>query len=56
MQGQTKERWEQLCAQAAVERDPAKLLELITEINRLLDGKEQRLIAQRKRNAKGAAD
>jgi hypothetical protein len=32
-----KERWKVLCEQAEVEKDPAKLHELIKEINRLLD-------------------
>ena len=43
MKGQTAERWWTLCEQAAMERDPVKLLELATEINRLLEEKEQRL-------------
>ena len=43
MIGETRERWRQLCAQAAVEQDPAKLLELTEEITRLLDEKEKRL-------------
>jgi hypothetical protein len=34
---------EKLCEQAAVEQDPQKLLQLIEEINRLLEVKEQRL-------------
>jgi hypothetical protein len=38
-----RERWMQLCEQAANEQDPEKLMELIREINRLLDAKEQRL-------------
>jgi hypothetical protein len=37
------ERWMELCAQAAVEQDPEKLLALVKEINRLLEAKEQRL-------------
>lgn len=37
------ERWKELCALAAVEQDPAKLLELTAEINRLLQLKEQRM-------------
>jgi len=43
MQGLEKERWLQLCEQAAIEQDPTKLLALISEINRLLEAKEQRL-------------
>ena len=33
----------ELCAQAAIEQDPAKLLVLVKEISRLLEEKEQRL-------------
>jgi hypothetical protein len=43
MQGDTAERWRKLCKQAAIEQDPQKLMELIFEINRLLEAKEQRL-------------
>jgi len=43
VQGQTLEQWQKLCKQAAAERDPKKLMELIQEINRLLEEKEQRL-------------
>ena len=45
---QNKERWRQLCEQAAMEQDPDKLLELVAEINRLLEAKERRLAAARK--------
>jgi hypothetical protein len=38
-----KEHWLELCEQAAVEQDPKKLMELVEEINRLLQEKEQRL-------------
>jgi hypothetical protein len=37
------ERWKELCAQAAVERDPATLLALVKEINNLLEAREQSL-------------
>lgn len=37
-----EERWRQLCAQAAVEQDPKKLLELVAEITRLLGEKYDR--------------
>jgi hypothetical protein len=43
MKGENKERWMQLCELAANEQDPAKLLELVTEINNLLEAKEKRL-------------
>ena len=36
-------RWEELCKQASVESDPKKLLQLVTEINRLLAEKQSRL-------------
>jgi hypothetical protein len=42
-----KEEWLQLCEQAANEQDPAKLMKLIAEIDRLLAEKEQRLNAAR---------
>lgn len=47
MQGENAERWRMLCEQAAIEQDPSRLLELIREINRLLEEKEQRLQEQR---------
>jgi hypothetical protein len=37
----TPERWKQLCEQAAVELDPARLLELCQEINRLLEERDR---------------
>lgn len=43
MIGKTKERWLELCEQAAVEQDHNKLLALVQEINRLLDEKRDRL-------------
>ena len=44
VQGKTKEVWQQLCEQAAAEEDPAKLLELVKQIDRMLDEKETRLL------------
>jgi hypothetical protein len=43
MIGKNKQRWEELCAQAAVEQDPERLFRLITEINELLAAKSKRL-------------
>ena len=40
MQGKNKEFWRELCERAAIEQDPIKLLELTTEINKLLLEKE----------------
>jgi hypothetical protein len=37
MEGEPVERWRTLCEQAAKEKDPDKLMALITEINQLLD-------------------
>jgi hypothetical protein len=51
MQGEKLESWQFLCALAAIEQDPEKLLELTKEINRLLEEKEQRLAQQRKQQA-----
>jgi len=49
MHGETRERWQNLCAKAADEQDPQKLLELVKEITRLLDEKEQRLAGRQVR-------
>ena len=38
-----KEQWMELCRQASVEQDSAKLLELVKRINDLLEDKQQRL-------------
>ena len=38
-----KERWMQLCEQAAVEQDPERLLQLCLELDALLAEKETRL-------------
>jgi hypothetical protein len=43
MQGENGERWRTLCQQVMTEQDPDKLIELATEITRLLDEKEYRL-------------
>jgi hypothetical protein len=46
MKGETAERWRNLCEQAATEQDPIRLLQLVSEINRLLLEKEERLVRQ----------
>ena len=43
MDDPTKERWQKLCEQAAIEQDPVKLLALVQEINFILEEKERRL-------------
>ena len=43
MVGQNKERWRELCEEVEVEQDPKKLVELTTEIYRLLEEKRRRL-------------
>jgi hypothetical protein len=43
MIGQNKERWRELCEQVEVEQDPKKLVELTTQIYRLLEEKRRRL-------------
>jgi hypothetical protein len=44
---ENREQWMELCGQAANEQDPEKLMELITQINRLLEAKERRLKGNR---------
>ena len=53
---QNEERWRKLCAQAAKETDPARLMELVKEINELLNEKEARLNANRTRNDRKQKD
>ena len=53
---QNKEHWQELCAQAAVEQDPDRLMELVKEINELLSEKEARLNANRTRNDRKEKD
>jgi hypothetical protein len=43
VKGNVKERWRDLCEQAALEQDPRKLSELVAEIDRLLEDKQNRL-------------
>jgi hypothetical protein len=43
MTGKDKERWTKLCERAANEQDPKRMLELVSEIIKLLDAKEKRL-------------
>jgi hypothetical protein len=45
MQGETNERWFELCGQAAIAGDPDYLLELTREIVRILVEKDRRLRA-----------
>jgi len=40
---ENREKWMDLCEKASTEQDPAKLLALVEEINRLLEAKQQRL-------------
>jgi hypothetical protein len=35
MRPENDDRWKALCSQAAIEKDPAKLMELVNEVNRL---------------------
>jgi hypothetical protein len=43
IQAEKRERWMRLCVEAADEQDSNRLLELISDINRLLHEKEMRL-------------
>jgi hypothetical protein len=47
MRGTTGETWTKVCAEAAVEQNPDKLLELVRDINRMLQEKETRLKRQK---------
>ena len=40
IEGKTNETWMHVCEQAAIEQNPHKLLELVNEINRMLEEKE----------------
>jgi len=55
MQGETGERWQKLCEQAAVEQDAQKLMQLIEQINLLLESKEERLLREQEEKTKPAA-
>jgi hypothetical protein len=46
MQGKEKERWFELCERASTEQDPIKLSELVEEVDRLLQEKQERLKAR----------
>ena len=46
MKGEVRERWMRLCEQAACEQDPEKLMDLVSEINRILEEKERRLLGR----------
>jgi hypothetical protein len=37
------QRWRELCAQAAIEQDPKKLMELVAEISRLFDEEHNKM-------------
>jgi invasion protein IalB len=45
MRAETRERWQQLCEQAANEQDPRCLTELVCEIDQILAEKQKRLRA-----------
>jgi len=52
--GKNKERWKELCEQAALEQDPAKLIQLVKEIRDLLeDCHEKRVREQRVQRKQG---
>jgi hypothetical protein len=55
VQNKKKERWEILCQQAAVERDPQKLLLLVRELNEALKEREERLNGPHKASEAGTS-
>ena len=46
MEAEVRERWMHLCEKAVTEEDPERLMELVSEINRILEEKERRLLGQ----------
>jgi len=46
MQAQNLEQWQKLCQQAAGERDPQRLMQLIQEIDRTLSEKEGKFVGR----------
>ena len=50
------ERWKALCKQAETEKDPAKLLALVQEIDRLLEAEDDWLKKRRTQGSKWEAD
>jgi len=55
MKGAIRERWEEICQQAAAEQDPDKLVQLMEQINQLLEAKQRRLMSQRQDAKKHSA-
>ncbi len=47
MQGEKRQRWEELCRMAVDEQDPDRLMQLVEQITTLLEEKEKRLQQQR---------
>jgi len=51
MQDETKERWQVLCERAALEKNPAKFLDLIRELNEILEERDRQ--EKRSHNSSG---
>ena len=49
---ENREKWVELCAQAANEQDSQKLMALIQQIAALLDAKQERLIGKESQGLK----
>jgi hypothetical protein len=49
---ENREKWMELCAQAANEQDSRKLMALINQISALLDAKQERLIERDSQGSK----
>ena len=45
------EKWKELCAHAAIEQDPQRLLELVKQINEILEQKEMEKKRQAERKS-----
>jgi hypothetical protein len=55
VQDTTRKQWQLLCEQAAIEKDPEKLIRLAEEINRLLQDQDGGVMADYGENISPAA-
>jgi hypothetical protein len=53
---ENREKWVELCAQAANEQDSHKFMALIQQIAALLDAEQERLIGKESRGLKSETD
>jgi hypothetical protein len=51
MPGQTEQLWAQLCEQASREENPAKLLKLVAELERIFEAQQKGIVFDRDETA-----